>query len=78
MKAGKRFAVFHGHENEFLRTLKSPDADYVLHGHTHMRRDDRIGTCRVINPGALHRADPTTVATLDTDTDELRFHEITR
>ncbi len=74
---GRRFAVFHGHEGAFGRALRSPDSDYILHGHTHERRDKRFGRCRVINPGALHRANPKTVATLDTVTDELRFHEIT-
>jgi len=74
---GKRFAVFHGHEAGFGRALMSPDSDYILHGHTHVRRNERFGRCRVINPGALHRARPKTVATLDTVTDALRFHEIT-
>lgn len=73
---GKRFAVFHGHEHDLGRTLQSRDLDYILHGHTHVRRDERYGRCRVINPGALHRAKPKTVATLDTVTDALRFHEI--
>lgn len=75
---GKRFAVFHGHERGFEAALVSLDVDYILHGHTHLRRDERLGRGRVINPGALHRANPKTVATLDTVTDELRFHEIVR
>ena len=51
-------------------------ADYILHGHTHCKRDERIGRCRVINPGALHRANPKSVATLDTASDTLTFHDI--
>lgn len=73
---GKRFAVFHGHERGFDRAVAGLDVDYILHGHTHVRRDERIGSRRIINPGALHRAAVKTVATLDTETDELRFHEI--
>jgi len=73
---GKRFAVFHGHERGFPAALDSLEVDYILHGHTHLRRDERIGPRRIINPGALHRAAVRTVATLDTATDELRFHEI--
>lgn len=72
---GKTFAVFHGHEREFTR-LDRIDADYVLCGHSHQRRDERIGTLRIINPGALHRANPKTVATLNTENDALQFHEI--
>ncbi len=73
---GKRFAVFHGHEREFGRNLATLPVDFVLHGHTHVRRDERLGGLRVINPGALHRASPLSVATLDPSRDELAFHEI--
>ncbi len=72
---GKRFAVFHGHERAFAHA-ESIEADYVLCGHSHQRRDEHVGQVRIINPGALHRANPKTVATLDTSTDELTFHEI--
>lgn len=72
---GKKFAVFHGYESafDFAHEL---DVDYVLHGHTHTQRDEKIKAIRYINPGALHRANPKTVATLDTATDTLTFHEI--
>ena len=73
---GKRFAVFHGHEDGFERALASLAVDYVLHGHTHVARDDRRGDTRIINPGALHRARRKTVATLDTAVDELGFHVV--
>ncbi len=72
----KRFAVFHGHEREFQPAVHTLDVDYLLHGHTHVARDERINGKRIINPGALHRADPKTVATLDTATDKLTFHEM--
>ncbi len=72
---GKRFAVFHGHERAFDHAERL-DVDYVLHGHSHERRDERIGRVRFINPGALHRARVRSVATLDTATDRLVFHEI--
>jgi putative phosphoesterase len=73
---GKLIHVFHGHEPEFRRALTSTDADYILHGHTHTCRDERIAGARVINPGALQRARRYTVAVLDLDTDLLTFHEI--
>jgi len=74
---GKSIAVFHGHERGFDSALRNLDVDYLFHGHTHIPRDERIHGKRVINPGALHRASPKTVATLDTVTDQLTFHEIT-
>ena len=73
---GKRFAVFHGHENGFTRAAINLDVDYILHGHTHAARDEIVNGKRVINPGALHRAARRTVATLNTTNDELTFHEI--
>jgi hypothetical protein len=39
-----------------------------------MKDDRRNGRVRVINPGALYRASPKTVATLDLKADELRYH----
>jgi putative phosphoesterase len=73
---GKTFAVFHGHERGFQAALAGLDVDYIIHGHTHVARDSRRGSTRIINPGALKHARPKTVATLDTTTDELTFHEI--
>lgn len=73
---GKRFAVFHGHERGFKLSPRTLNVDYILHGHTHEQRDESINGKRIINPGALHRAKHKTVATLDTKTDELTFHEI--
>jgi predicted phosphodiesterase len=73
---GKTILVFHGHERAFHRALRDEAADYILHGHTHQKRNERVGRCRVINPGALHRAIPKSVATLDTTTDTVTFHDL--
>jgi len=71
---GKRIVVMHGdHESAKRKALESQEYDYLLHGHTHMREDRRVGRTRVINPGALHRAREKTVATLNLSTDLLRF-----
>ena len=74
---GKTFAVYHGHEPGFDDAIESLDVDYILHGHSHLVRDDRRGKTRIINSGALHRARRKTVATLDTTSDELTFHDVT-
>jgi putative phosphoesterase len=71
---GKIFFVTHGDDARALKQgLDSQRFDYVLHGHTHVRRDERIGKTRVINPGALHRAKEKTVAIVDTARDALTF-----
>ncbi len=70
---GKRIGLCHGHER-FVRTFgEDCDLDYLFIGHSHQRGEFRQGKTRIINPGALHRASPKTVATLDLDTDELTF-----
>lgn len=70
---GKRIAVAHGHEWEFQSLLEDDSLDYVFHGHTHVMKDVRVNGCRVINPGALYRATPHSVAVLDLDSDDLAF-----
>jgi len=73
---GKRFALFHGHEPDFYRAPESLDVDYILHGHTHLARDEMVNGRRLINPGALHRAREKTVATLDVAGGLLQFHVV--
>lgn len=71
---GKRFAVTHGDRGGLIRSaMETPGVDYVLLGHTHVIRDERLKSIRMINPGALHRAALKTVATLDTATDHLQI-----
>lgn len=74
---GKRIAVIHGDNNQRLWTAEaSGDYDYIFTGHTHVPEDRRAGKTRVINPGAVYRARPPSIATLDLATDNLRFLEI--
>ncbi|MEM7228282.1 MAG: YfcE family phosphodiesterase [Planctomycetota bacterium] len=75
---GKVVAYTHGHENGLVSEAMDEQVDYLLHGHTHVARDDREGKTRVINPGALHRANRYTVALLDVATDELTWLELPR
>lgn len=75
--AGNKVAVTHGDDYRLKQRLLSDQKhDYLLQGHTHVAADDRVGRTRVINPGALHRATRKTVASLDTERDELRFHVV--
>lgn len=30
--------------------------DFLLHGHTHVPRDERVGGCRILNPGSIGKA----------------------
>ena len=74
---GRRIALVHGDDARRLQqAIDSGQFDYVLHGHTHLRRDERFGRTRVINPGALHRAAVKTAAALDLETDRLEYISI--
>jgi len=71
---GKSIAITHGDDLRVVRgVIDAQRHDYLLLGHSHIRADECAGRVRVINPGALHRAREKTVATLDTDTDIVRF-----
>jgi putative phosphoesterase len=71
---GKRLAMLHGHDHALMHKLLAGNSyDYLVHGHTHVRRDERFGRTRILNPGALHRARAKSVALLDTATDALTF-----
>ena len=76
--AGKAIVVTHGDDSRLLRSiLLDNTADYLFFGHTHQTLDERHGRIRVINPGALFRASPKTVAVLNLQTNQLQFLEIT-
>jgi len=49
---------------------------YILFGHSHRPADLRVGRVRLINPGALDRARPHTVATLDLKRDLVRLWQV--
>ncbi len=74
--AGKRIAVTHGDSIREVNRLAYSEPDYLLFGHSHLKHDERRGAMRWINPGALHRAPEWTVALLNLDTDDLRFHKL--
>ncbi len=76
---GKKVYAYHGTDaNRLNQRIFYGKYDYVLCGHTHQKRDERVKGTRVINPGALFRCDPYTIAFLDVSTDTVEFVEIPR
>ena len=70
----KKFYVYHGtNKNKLDAAIKSNKYDYALTGHTHIKMDEKLGKTRVINPGALFRTLPYTIALLDVEKDKLEF-----
>jgi putative phosphoesterase len=51
---GLRIALMHGNRADRLAEAAASGAfDILFHGHTHRRRDERVRSTRVVNPGAL-------------------------
>lgn len=73
---GKTLIYQHGHQEAAMDQALAEGVDYLCHGHTHRRRDERVGSTRVINPGALFRAAEYTVAVLDVAADRLEFFAV--
>jgi putative phosphoesterase len=63
---GVKIAFTHGDNHQLLHDLEVSGAfDFLFYGHTHKAEEHRTGPTRVINPGALHRANPKTFVVLD-------------
>jgi uncharacterized protein len=68
----------HGHLENVLSKLVLRNCPYILHGHSHVARDVKVGKSRLINPGALYRVGKASVALLDTESGQCRFFELAR
>ena len=58
-----RIALVHSDDHLlFRRTIAGGEYDLVCHGHTHVAEHHREGRTLVLNPGALYRASPHSLA----------------
>lgn len=63
---GRKIAFLHSDDGKLFReTINSGDWDLVCYGHTHAAEAHREGNTLVLNPGALYRADPYSLAIVD-------------
>jgi putative phosphoesterase len=63
---GCKIAFLHGDDSVLMQDVEhSGHFDFLFYGHTHVAREHVTGPTRVINPGALHRANPKTFIVLD-------------
>jgi uncharacterized protein len=77
---GVSIAAAHGHlEGSIFELTSSGKYAYVFHGHTHRKRDEKIGSTRVINPGALggRHVEPRSVCMVDFENGDVQFIRIT-
>ncbi|MDF3129548.1 YfcE family phosphodiesterase [Kiritimatiellaeota bacterium B1221] len=72
--AGLNIAVHHGHDFHIMgNLLADPELQLLFTGHTHVAKDEQEGDIRIINPGAVYRANPPGVSVFNTETAELKF-----
>lgn len=71
---GVAVAATHGHRGNITELAQNGRFSFVFHGHTHRRRDDLVGGCRIVNPGALggtqHESRSICIVDLETNTVE--------
>jgi uncharacterized protein len=69
--AGRRIALLHSHDaRRFREVCTSGEYDLVCYGHTHQAEQHRVGKSLILNPGALYRATPHSLAVVDLATME--------
>jgi putative phosphoesterase len=74
---GVSIAFLHGDDFSGLaEAIASQDFDLICHGHTHRKRLEHNGRTLVLNPGALYRASPRSLATVELPSLAVEFHTI--
>lgn len=64
--AGKRIAFLHGADSVLLaQTIATGQYNLVCYGHSHIAEHHVEGNTVVLNPGALYRAQPHSIALVD-------------
>jgi uncharacterized protein len=63
---GRKIAFLHGDDKRMMADVERGGGyDFLFYGHTHQAEEHLTGPTRVINPGALHRANPKRFIVLD-------------
>ncbi len=65
----RKIAFLHSDDHRrFINTINSQEFDLVCYGHTHKYEQHLQGKTLVLNPGALYRAKPFTLAIVELET----------
>lgn len=63
---GVRIALLHSHDRRlFAASIGSGRYDTICYGHTHVAAIEKRGETLLVNPGAIYRANPHSVAVLE-------------
>ncbi|MBT5017657.1 MAG: YfcE family phosphodiesterase [Planctomicrobium sp.] len=75
--ADRKIAFLHSDDQRrFQETIHTGEYDLVCYGHTHNAESHTEGRTLVLNPGAIHRANPHTIATVDLSTMLVEHHPL--
>ncbi len=65
-REGLQIGFLHGHDSQlFQESIESGEFDLLCYGHTHVAKQEVIGKTLVLNPGALYRATPHSLAVVE-------------
>ena len=74
---GVRVALLHSHDRQrFRQAVDGGEYGLVCYGHTHVAAIDRRGETIVLNPGAIYRASPHSVAVVEMPSVEATIIEL--
>ena len=63
---GRRIGLLHSDDRRlFEEVVHSGEWDLVCYGHSHIAKIERVGPTLVVNPGALYRANPHSLAVVE-------------
>jgi len=69
---GRKIAFLHGDDPvKFDESVRCGEYDLVCYGHTHKFEHHQVGNTLVLNPGAIHRANPHSIAIVNLETMEV-------
>ena len=72
---GRKIAFMHGDDDRRLQTeIRSGEWDLVCSGHTHVAALEKFGDTVALNPGAIYRANPHSIAVVELP--ELLVHSV--
>jgi uncharacterized protein len=72
---GVRIAIYHGTNNKLTEAIVASQIyDLVICGHTHLKRDDKIGNTLVLNPGCAHKDFPNIDGDIGTEPSVIIFN----
>lgn len=75
----KHFLIVHHLPESLIQSLAaSKKFDYIIKGHLHEKRSEKVGKTRIINPGEAcgYISGTASIAILDTELDSVEFYDV--